>query len=75
MAWFDARKGFGIIQPSDGSGPVFIEFSRIDGCGYRVLSQGQQVLFTRDADGRHSEAALACPAGNLRHETWLDSTT
>ncbi|MFD6357060.1 cold shock domain-containing protein [Nocardia tengchongensis] len=61
VAWFDARKGFGIIHPNDGSGPVFIEFTHIIGGGYRTLAGGQQVVFTRDAGGRRSEADLALP--------------
>src|SRR5437764_5033768 len=40
VTWFDPEKGFGFIQPDDGSRDVFVHFSAIaeDG-GYRTLEE------------------------------------
>src|SRR5437588_71001 len=46
VTWFDPEKGFGFIQPDDGSRDVFVHFSEIDDDGgYRTLDEGQRVRF------------------------------
>ena len=45
VKWFNADKGFGFIQPDDGSADVFAHFSAIAGTGHRNLEEGQQVEF------------------------------
>jgi CspA family cold shock protein len=46
VKWFSAPKGYGFIEPMNGSQDVFVHFSAINTDGYRKLTQGQQVEFT-----------------------------
>lgn len=57
VVWFDATKGFGFIAPDGEVGEVFVEYSDIDGRGYRTLAEGQRVAFDVDDDGRGPRAA------------------
>ena len=45
VKWFNATKGFGFIERSEGK-DVFVHYSAISGAGYRSLQEGQQVEFT-----------------------------
>lgn len=45
VKWFNAEKGFGFIQPDDGSADVFAHFSAIASSGYRSLDENQKVEY------------------------------
>ena len=45
VKWFNDAKGFGFIQPEDGSADVFAHFSAIQMDGFRTLRQGGRVSF------------------------------
>ncbi|MCT2183253.1 cold-shock protein [Brevibacterium casei] len=45
VKWFNAEKGYGFIQPDDGSADVFTHYSAIESTGYRELVEGQNVEF------------------------------
>ncbi len=45
VKWFDAEKGFGFIQPDDGSKDLFVHHSEIIADGYASLEDGQKVEF------------------------------
>jgi len=47
VKWFNDEKGFGFIQPEDGSKDVFVHFRQVNRTGYgRVsLPDGQKVTF------------------------------
>ena len=45
VKWFNAEKGYGFITVDDGGQDVFVHYSAIDMAGYKVLEEGQQVVF------------------------------
>ncbi len=57
VKWFNAEKGFGFIEPSDGGPDVFVHFSAIaDNGGYRELAEGQPVEFEASPGQRGPQA-------------------
>ena len=61
VKWFNASKGFGFIQPDDGSKDVFVHISAVESAGLSTLNEGQKVQFelVKGKDGKTS-------AGNLK---------
>ncbi len=45
VKWFNTQKGFGFIQPDDGSKDVFVHISAVEAAGMRSLNEGQKVSF------------------------------
>ncbi|TWX38847.1 cold-shock protein [Frigoribacterium sp. ACAM 257] len=45
VKWFNAEKGYGFITVTDGGQDVFVHYSAIDMSGYKVLEEGQAVVF------------------------------
>lgn len=45
VKWFNATKGFGFIQPEDGSEDVFVHISAVERAGLRELHEGQVVSY------------------------------
>jgi CspA family cold shock protein len=60
VKFFNTQKGFGFIQPSDGSKDVFVHISAVQKAGMDTLSEGQKVSF--DVLTERGKPA----AGNLR---------
>ena len=60
VKWFNAQKGFGFIQPSDGSKDVFVHISAVERAGMQTLVEGQKVSF--DIVSERGKSA----AGNLK---------
>jgi CspA family cold shock protein len=45
VKFFNTQKGFGFIQPSDGSKDVFVHISAVQRAGMHTLMEGQKVSF------------------------------
>jgi len=45
VKWFDAQKGYGFIQPDNGSKDVFVHISAVQQAGMSNLTEGQKVRF------------------------------
>jgi cold shock protein len=45
VKWFNAMKGYGFIQPEDGSKDVFVHISAVEVSGLGSLREGQKVSF------------------------------
>ena len=50
VKWFNAQKGYGFIQPEDGSKDVFVHISAVERAGIRSLNEGQKVSFQLQSD-------------------------
>lgn len=45
VKWFNSTKGFGFIQPEDGSTDVFVHISAVERAGVGNLSEGQKLTY------------------------------
>ena len=50
VKWFNGQKGFGFIQPADGTKDVFVHISAVERAGMYSLDEGQKVSFELVAD-------------------------
>ena len=62
VKWFNATKGFGFIQPEDGSKDVFLHISAVESAGLQSPADGQKIQYELESgrDGRSS-------AGNISY--------
>jgi len=52
VKWYNAQKGFGFIQPDDGSKDAFVHVSAIERAGMNDLREGQKINFELIKDAR-----------------------
>lgn len=45
VKWFNPDKGFGFIQPQDGSKDVFVHITALQAAGISSLNDGQKVSY------------------------------
>ncbi len=45
VKWFNPTKGYGFIQPSDGSKDAFVHISAVERAGLDGLREGQKIEF------------------------------
>lgn len=45
VKFFNTQKGYGFIQPDDGSKDVFVHISAVERAGMRTLMEGQKVSY------------------------------
>jgi cold shock protein len=45
VKWFNAQKGYGFIQPDDGSKDVFVHISAVERSGIGNLNEGQKLSY------------------------------
>jgi cold shock protein len=60
VKFYNGTKGFGFIQPADGSRDVFVHATALERAGIASLAEGQKVEFDLEQDqkGRSSAANL-----------------
>lgn len=56
VKWFDDAKGFGFIEPEDGSKDVFVHHTSIIAEGYKSLAEGAAVEFDTQQGQKGPEA-------------------
>ena len=45
VKWFNPTKGFGFIEPEDGSKDAFVHISAVERAGLSTLNEGQKVSY------------------------------
>jgi CspA family cold shock protein len=60
VKWFNPTKGYGFIQPDDGSKDVFVHISAVERSGIGNLREGQRLSFEleRGREGKTSATNL-----------------
>jgi cold shock protein len=60
VKFYNGTKGFGFIQPTDGSRDIFVHATALERAGISHLAEGQKVEFDLEQDqkGRSSAANL-----------------
>jgi cold shock protein len=62
VKWFNGQKGFGFIQPDDGSKDVFVHISAVERAGMQNLNEGQKIEYEVVSDRKTGKSS----ADNLR---------
>ncbi len=62
VKFFNSDKGFGFIEPEDGSKDAFVHISAVERAGLSTLSEGQKVSYELVSDQRSGKMA----ADNLK---------
>ncbi len=57
VMWFNNQKGFGFIQPDNGSKDVFVHISAVERAGMYDLTEGQKVSFDIVSDSRTGKSS------------------
>ena len=58
VKFFNADKGYGFIQPEDGSGDAFVHISAVEAAGMRTLDRDQRVQYELEEDRRGRISAV-----------------
>ena len=56
VKWFNPTKGYGFIEPEDGSSDAFVHISAVERSGLQGLNEGQKVTFDL-VEGRNGKMA------------------
>jgi cold shock protein len=59
VKFFNAQKGYGFIQPDDGTKDVFVHISAVERAGMGSLNEGQKISFEVVADRRTGKSSAA----------------
>jgi CspA family cold shock protein len=61
VKWFDGQRGFGFIQPEDGSKDAFVHISSVEQAGLSMLREGQKVSYelTPGKNGKSAASNIA----------------
>ncbi len=62
VKWFNSTKGYGFIQPDDGTADVFVHVSAVERAGMHDLREGQKLTYDLERDPKKNKPA----AGNLK---------
>ncbi|GLR67426.1 MULTISPECIES: cold-shock protein [Acidocella] len=63
VKWFNATKGYGFIQPDDGSKDVFVHISAVERSSLGTLNEGQKIRYEIQAGQQGKLSAENLQAG------------
>ncbi|HLY57229.1 MAG TPA: cold-shock protein [Stellaceae bacterium] len=58
VKWFNTQKGYGFIQPEDGSRDVFVHVSAVERAGLGALQEGQQLSYDLEKGQQGKSSAV-----------------
>ncbi|MBL4740633.1 MAG: cold-shock protein [Sneathiella sp.] len=58
VKWFNPTKGFGFIEPEDGSNDVFVHISAVERAGLSSLNENQKVSYDLEAGQKGKSSAV-----------------
>ena len=59
VKFYNEQRGFGFIEPEDGSKDVFVHATALERAGMGPLTEGQKVSFDTEVDSRSGKTAVA----------------
>jgi CspA family cold shock protein len=59
VKWFNSNKGFGFIEPDNGSADAFVHISAVERAGMRELVEGQKLSFDLERDNRSGKMSAS----------------
>jgi CspA family cold shock protein len=58
VKFFNTDKGYGFIQPEDGSGDAFVHITAVQAAGLSTLDRDQRVSYELETDRRGKTSAV-----------------
>jgi CspA family cold shock protein len=58
VKWFNSQKGFGFIQPDDGSKDVFVHISAVERSDLGTLNEGQKLSYDLEKGQQGKSSAV-----------------
>jgi len=62
VKWFNQQKGYGFIQPDDGTKDVFVHISAVQQAGLGYLNEGQKISYEVESGRNGKSSAVALKA-------------
>ena len=57
VKWFDNKKGYGFVAPTNGSKDVFVHITALQSSGLESLDEGQMISFTLEENAQGKVSA------------------